>query len=758
MSRNFELLRRFDKEPDALEVTPAAAPPSRVVLHPRTSSRSESVDTDWLKALDPLRKHWRSALLFAIVVLVLTATATFIMKPVYEPEARAEIDPPGAELFSLSGGGMSSTGEPEYMETQSKNLQSDQLAINVIHKLHLDKDSEFYRPGKKVKPETVTQETSSASAITLTPAESSALRVFRENLTVKRDTGSRLVTIKYASHNPVVAAEVINTLLDQFVEMNYETRHKAIMESSQWLAKQLDDIKVRMDQANQALADFQKTSGIAAISEGESTFGAQMAELNKELITAQSDRIQLQAFLEKVQGSAETSAPQINDNPVLQELTKRLAETRADLSNALAIYGPNNPNAKKLQNQADELQSQITKQRQAILSGLKTSYSAAKAREGLMKSQIQGTTKEMNQLAQYEALKKEADANVTLYNTLYGKIKEAGIAAESKSSNIRVIDHARVLTKPTRPNRILNLALGLFGGIFGGVLLAFVRERFDRNVYTAEDMRRYTGISSVSILPLATGHGGRRLLNAGSMSIFNGTDRDPARVFLLNDPSSPEAEALRGLYTSVRLSNPGKPPQALLVASCFPGEGKTTVAVNLAIALAQHGTTCIVDGDLRRPGVAKAFGIGCNQGLGDVLVGSVKLEDVLVPVEAVPNLTILPSGPVPPAHPGELMGSEAMSQLVLMLRQQFEFVLVDSPPILPYADGRALSPQVDGVILVGRAGYTNREALSRSIDLLKDVHSAPVLEVVLNGADFVAQDYRYYGYGNEGKRRGGRAS
>ncbi len=751
MSRNFELLRRFDKQPEAIETSASEAMPTRVVLHERELPRTghHAVEADWFQALEPLKKHWRSSLLFAVAVFALTVAATSIMRPVYEPAARAEIDPPGAEMFSLSGGGAPSGGEPEFMETQSKNLESDQLAINVIHKLRLDQNRDFFRPGKNESDSGV--EAASDSATALTPAESSALRVFRENLTVKRDTGSRLVTVKYASHDPTVSANVVNTLLDEFVEMNYETRHKAIMQSSQWLAKQLDDIKARMEQANRALADFQKSSGIAAISEGESTFGAEMLELNRQLTTAQADRIQLQALLEKVQGTPDTSAPQITSDPVLQELTKKLAETQADLSEALAIYGKNNPNAKKLENEVGELETQIVKQRQAIMSGLKTSYSAARARENLMESQLKGATKDMNQLAQYEALKKEAEANETLYNSLYAKIKEAGIAAESKSSNIRVIDRARVLSKPTRPDWILNLALGLFGGMIGGVLLAFVQERFDRNVYTADDMRKYTGISSVSILPLAGG-GGRGLMGRRNMALIGGKDRDPAQTFLLNDPHSPESEALRGLYTSVRLSRPGRPPQALLVASCLPGEGKTTVAVNLAIALAQHGATCIVDGDLRRPGVARAFGISAQIGLGDVLVGKVKLEEVLAPVEGVPNLTILPSGPIAPAHPGELVSSESMADLMRLLRQRFEFVLVDSPPILPYADGRALSPQVDGVILVGRAGFTNRQSLTRSMELLTEVHSAPVLEVVLNGADFVSLDYRYYGYGYE--RRG----
>jgi succinoglycan biosynthesis transport protein ExoP len=459
------------------------------------------------------------------------------------------------------------------------------------------------------------------------------------------------------------------------------------------------------------------------------------------LMQAEADRIQLQSYLNKFNGEGSGSLPQISSNPVVQALTQKLAETRAELAQTLAIYGKNHPNSQKLQNQVDELQSQLRAQRSAILSDLRTSYSAAQAREQLMQSQVKGTSKQLELLAKYGALKKEADANTELYNNLFQKIKEAGIAAESKSSNIRVVDPARVLDSPTRPHRMINIAVGLLAGILGGVILAFVRDVLDTRIRTAEDVKKCLGTGSVSIVPAIGGD--------GTFKLFGKATTQYAQVFLLNRPNSPEAEALRGLYTSVRLSRQGGTPQALLVLSPHAGEGKTTLAVNLGLALAQHGRTCIVDADMRKQGVAPALGVQARHGLGDVLLGALPLEQVLVPAEDMPNLTILPAGGVQ-ADPGALISSSAMADLVRQLRQQYEFVIIDSAPILPFADGRALSALVDGVVLVGRAGVTTREALVRAMELLQDLRSAPVVEVVLNGAEYPATDYRYYrqyGYG-----------
>src|SRR5262249_10902091 len=321
--------------------------------------------------------------------------------------------------------------------------------------------------------------------------------------------------------------------------------------------------------------------------------------------------------------------------PVVQKLTQSLAEIRSQLAQDLVIYGVNHPNTKKLQNQADELEKQLAIQRHDALEQLRTSYEAARAREKLMAGHKEGASRTLGQMAEYNALKKQAQAQAALYNSLLARIEEAGIAAASQSTNIRVVDSARVLDRPTRPHRLHDLILGLFAGLLGGIVLAFVRERLDRPLRTPQDVREWTGIPSVSVIPqFATNSYARliRLFSPGG-NAANG----PAK-FLLERPHSPESEAVRALNTNIVLAR-AQHPQAVLVTSSLPGEGKTTVAVNLAIALTQHGRTCLVDADLRRPCVAATFGVRTARGLGDVLSGFTSLESALVRLNS-PNLHI----------------------------------------------------------------------------------------------------------------------
>ena len=238
--------------------------------------------------------------------------------------------------------------------------------------------------------------------------------------------------------------------IQHFIERSFKTRLESIQQSTEWLSRQLDDIRKKMEDSNRALGEFQRTSGIADIDDNKNTFSEQLAELNRQRTIAQTERIQLGSVLNNVK---EDSLPQIHANEVIQHLTQKLAETRAEFSQAQVIYGKNHPNLKKLQNQADELEVQLKKQRASILGGLKTSYSATRAREREIGSAMKKTTEELGQMAQYSALKKEAQANAELYNALFRRIKEAGISAGSKSSGIRIMDGARVLNQPTRPHR-----------------------------------------------------------------------------------------------------------------------------------------------------------------------------------------------------------------------------------------------------------------------------------------------------------------
>jgi polysaccharide biosynthesis transport protein len=722
------------------------APPPPIVLRPRHEQPQENKGAEWLRLLQVVRKHWRISALFAAVLMATVIVVTFTMKPIYTPVARIEVDPPG-EQFSLDGG--SSESDSEYLETQAQNLKGDSLAMDVIHRLHLDQNPEMVHSVSQPK-------SGDPGAYQLSPGEYAALRSLRAHLTVKRDTASRLISVSFTSHDPRLAALVTNTLVGAFIDNTYQDRHNAIMKSSEWLARQLDDIRGRMVESSRSLADFQKSIGVADVDSNKSTFTEQMIELNRQLTLAQADRIQLEALLKSVQAGSPDVLPEIRNNPVVQQLSTKLAEQRAELSQAKVIYGTNHPNVKKLQSQVDELQSELEAQKADVLGSIRTSYSAARARENLMDSEIKGASSQLSQMGRYNDLKKEAQTNSELYNTLYAKVKEAGIAAASKSSNLRLVDEAHVLDAPTGPDRPLIILVGIMASLLGGVGLAFLREQFDTRIFTPEDVRDWVGTHNIAVMPLflssnlkplqipSVTRDGEPAIVAGSAS---GNGRLPPGVsFLLDRPHSPEAEALRSLHTSVMLSSPGNPPQVLLVVSSLPGEGKTTVAVNLAMAMAQHGTTCLVDADLRRGRVAASLGVPNQPGLTDVLSGTHPLNRVLVHIPSMPNLSVVPAH-AGSAKAGQLVCSDRMRTVLDELRKEFKFVIVDSAPILPFADCRALSNLTDGLIFVGRSGITTRDLIRQSLELLDQVHAAPVLQFVVNAADIKSPQYRYYRYG-----------
>jgi succinoglycan biosynthesis transport protein ExoP len=695
--------------------------------------------SDWLRALKVVSKQWRWSALFAVTVVVVVTVATFAMKPVYESEGRLQIDPPGAEVFSLNATGVGLI-DAEYIATEAQKLQTDDLALATIRALHLDTNPEIIG-------EVPSRPTVIVVSDELTPREIAALRSFQSRLSIRRDPSSRLVGVTFAAHDPRLSADVVNSLMKLMVQQNLEARSQAIAESSVWLSKQLDDIREKMESSASALASFGAKTGIADVDPNSNTYAEKMGDLNKQLVLAESDRIQFQSFLAPV--SNPESLPQVRNNLVVQALTQKLAEAESQLAQSRVIYGPNHAEVRKYQNQVNALEEQLKAQRAAIVSELWTNYHAAKTREALLSGEVKEATTDLATLAQYNVLKREAQANRELYNSLYAKIKEAGISAASKSSNVHIVSQARPLDHPTRPHRALNILAGALIGLIGGVALAFVKDRIQDRVHTVEEIRDWTGLPSVTVVPAiqaSRNEMGIRGKNRSSLNLDwrNCEDCVGPDCFLLQRPNSPEAEAVHALRTMLFLSQQEDPPKVVLITSPLPGEGKTTLANNLAIALTKHGRTCLVDGDLRMPAVGVSFKLLPDVGIEHYLQGSATLDQVMFPSGDVKNLTIIPCT-LPSDHANYLLTGGPIRALIGRLRERFDFVVIDTPPILPYADGLALSTLVDGVILVGRAGQTPRGAITRSMELLGVMKSAPILTVVLNAVD-ERQGYGAYSY------------
>ena len=721
----------------AASTVPTVIEPRPIIERPLLPIPSrEYKQSDWQRALRLVTKHWRVSAGFLVAVLVLVTAVTLAIKPTYESEGRLQIDPPGAEVFSLDAAGRGAS-DSEYIATETQKLQTDDLALAVIRTLNLDNNPELVgRAGRN--------QATSSNPEQLTPAQEVALRNFAAALSVRRDPSSRLVSVSFASHDPKLSADVVNLTMKMFVDRSFESRHEAISQSSTWLARELDDIREKMQYSTHNVEEFQKANGIPDLDPASNTYAVETTDLNKQLADAQSQRIQLEAFLRHANDP--DSLPQVRNNPVIQALVQKQAEADADLAQAQVIYGANHPTVRKLQNQSNELGRAIKAQLAGVVLELRTNYRATQAREQLLTRAVKGATQSLSTLSQYNALKKQAQADRELYNSLYAKIKEAAISAASKSSNLHVVNQARILDHPTRPHRLLNILAGLLVGLIGGVALAFIREGMEDRIQTVDDVRYWTGLSSVAVVPAMASAADRKLLYPGTQKCFPLLGEVKAKdsdLFLLERPNAPESEAVHALRTTLLLCHKKRALKVILVTSPLPGEGKTTLASNLAIALSACGRTCLVDADLRRPSIGSSFGITPGKGLEHYLRGVAAFEQIAIEPLTTKNLVVIPAM-LPSDNAIHMLTNGRMSELVARLRDSFDFVVLDTPPILPYADGRALAPIADGVVLVGRAGQTSRGAILRSMELLAEVQSPPILTTVLNGVENQGEDYGYY--------------
>jgi polysaccharide biosynthesis transport protein len=740
--------------------------PSVITLPPV----SEADAFNWEQAVRVLRKNRRLALLFAGGLTLLIAIIAFAMRDVYQPTARVEIDPSGSGIQTLHEIESSSEVEtPDYLETQSQILQSDGLAISVIRKLHLDHNLELVSkrdiakfggapdaPAAALRP--VSSDAFLHEAFTLaerTPLESAALLKFRQRLSVNTVRNSRLIEIGYASADAKLAQAVTNALVTEFIDQSYRNRYVTTMEASEWLSGRLTGLREAMQKSTQAAEDYQNKFGLVEADDKDVPLAQLMGEVNHQVSEAQANRIEAEAYVRMIdQGRAE-AIPAVREDQLYQTLMTKFVDARAQLAQASTIYGDENSNVKKLTSETSELGEQVEAERQRMVDRVRTAYKAAGAREAMMLQARQKVLTQMgdasSHMVAYHILKNEALASADLYNTLQARLKEAGIYAGLRSSNIRIVDLAPQLTKPTGPHRDLIIAIGALVSCMLALALAFVRESFDNTVRTPDDVRSWAALPSLGMLPrmLLAGAADRRerrlpaLLSASQSA--SGAFAQGIPSIIPMQSNSPEAEAISNLRTALTFRGPQRPHQIFLISSSSAGEGKSTVAINLAIAFSQRGPTCLVDGDLRNPAIASAFGLESTKGLEDVLAGRDSLEQALRPVQGFPSLKVLAGGAVA-ASPADLISSEKMDATLKTLKQEFEFVIVDSPPVIPFSDARSLAAHSDAVILVGRYGMTTRRALTRSAQLLRDMN-APILGVVLNDIDLNSPDYHYYNYG-----------
>ncbi len=706
-----------------------------------------------------LRKHQWLILFFLLAIVSIVTIATFRMQPVYEATARVEIDRENANAihFADSDSYDMYADLEDYITTQSKILQSETLAMLTVKSMGLDNLPQFGGPVKK----TASAPAPGSDASLQRPL---ALGTFLGSMTIKRVPNSRLLDVTFESTDPALAARVVNAHLNNFIEENFRSRYEAATQASNWLAGQLNEMKIKVENAEDARLAYERENQIWTIDEKNDISSQKLADLNKQLTDAQTDRINKEAVYQLAQAGNYDAIAAVRESVVIQDILKQQSTLSAQYTDALNQYGPKFPKVVRLQAQLKDLDQLVAREKTNIANQVEAEYHGSRQRELLLKQALDQQKADTNQMAeklvQYNILKHEAEANKQLYDGMLQKLKEAGITAGLRSSNIRVVDPALIPTGPTRPNKTRNIMLSVLVGLIGGIGLALLREYMDNTVKTPDDIETLARLPSLAVVPSLSNSSGKRsgrfakLLKAPVIAGKEGR----AELISHNMPQSQMSEAFRALRTSLLLSQADHPPQVILMTSALPREGKTTAAVNLAVTLAQLGDkTLLVDADLRKPGINRALSLvdGKHAGLSSYLAGVSSLDLITVPHPAITNLAAIPTGPIPP-NPADLLSSRRLTELIAELRTRYKFVVIDSPPIMAATDAVILSVLVDGVLIVVRSGETPKEAFTRTRDLLAGV-KCHMLGVVLNAVDASSPDYYYsyryypYSYGGYGR-------
>jgi len=718
-----------------------ALAPIEHVPFERVGYRKPSVVTVEAEEFDSpldLRHYWNNlvkrrwtVVTVAFVVSTVVAMVNFRMPPVYEARVSVEVEGEAPEVQSISNFYRGTPSDEAFLRTQVKVLESDSLAWQTIQQLGIDQSAEFSPPrgGKPVSPAIV---------------QISLINAFRDHLRVEWVRNSRMLEVSFEARDPRLAAAVANALVSNYAEYNFRKRYDATRQASGWMEQQLDELKAKVEKSQQAMVDYERQNAIVNINDKQSVEEQRLAQLSNDYTNAQNVRLDKESLFE-LASSNEAEAAVLMQSEVLGRLEEKYAELKAQLVDASGQYGPNYPKVVRLQDQVNEIQGFIERERKRIAGRVRNDYTAAMGREKLLAAALareKEAVGRLNQvLIQHNLLKREFETTQQLYENLLQHLKDATVSAGLRATNIHVVDPALPPAAPIRPKKTQNIAMGLLGGLALGVMLALIADVLDNSVKSVEDIERLTGMPTLAVIPLAASDRARRAWRKGAGEKA-ASSTTPVGLAVLKHPASPLAESYRALRTSVLLSTPGHPPQVILITSSQPNEGKSCTCLNLALTLAQRGgRVVIIDGDLRKPGVASVLGLANGKGLSSILTGAHGLEEALQQLDALPGLWVLPGGPRPP-NPADLLSSVSMKEVLAELRGRFDHVVIDSPPVLLVTDATILTPLVDGIMLVVESGMTVRGAIQRTHKILENA-GGKVLGVVLNKLD--ARRNGYYG-------------
>ncbi|MCI4445644.1 MAG: polysaccharide biosynthesis tyrosine autokinase [Candidatus Aminicenantes bacterium] len=713
----------------------------------------ETGEIDLRKYVDIIiRRRWTiiSVTIIAVVVTLLVSLAT---RPTYTAKGTVMIEKE-PNILSFEDIFQIETFRDDYFQTQYKLLQSRSLAERTIDKLKLWEKADF-SGSKPFTPEELKSPL----------VKQKMIDRFLSRLEIKPIRMTRLVEVAFSAHDPVLASECVNALFDSFVDMNIETKSEATEQATEFLSQQINELKKEISQKEQELQTYGQEKNIVILSDKETTILDKLNEVNKALTEAQIDRVRKEAYYNEIKNASPDFIPEALSNPLIQRLREDYLKLSREYAKMQEQFQPEYPEMQRLKAELESARDLLKNETESLVKAAYSEYQAALKKEKSLQELFERQKEEafrMNSNAiLYNSLKIEIENKKNLLESLLKRQSETGVSARLKglrTSNIRIVDRADIPIRPSSPKKLRNLLIALFLGLFGGVGLALVMEYLDNSVKSVEDVERYSGLPTLGVVPAFGENNKTYGYYYAYYSHDDGhrrkksekkEDQKPPEVRGIElithfAPDSAIAESYRSLRTALLLSAPQSNLRLILITSPLPGEGKSSTISNLAISLAQMGKkVLLIDADLRRPRQHQIFNMKNHNGLTNYLAMDLD-TDKMIKSTAVPSLYLINSGPIPP-NPAELLSSEKMTQLLLKVREQFDFVLIDTPPILAVTDAQILGPKVDGLVLVVQAESTPREALQQSRELL-DLLKLKTFGVVVNYLSLNNQGYYYRHY------------
>lgn len=666
----------------------------------------------WRHYLLVLVEHKCGALATFLIVLGLIMVWTYHQTPLYRATATVQVDSDTMKVLNIQDVLSTDTRDEQYINTQVKILRSRTLCEQVVQNLRLDRNSTF---------------------LAYAGAQGDLAGALQRCLTVQPERGTSLLDIRADHPDPQIAADLANGMAKQYIKQNLDKRMSASTDAVRWLREQADEYKVKVEKSEEALSQYRQRTKAFSLDERQNVVVDQLKALSANVTQAKQARVLAEAEWKAVkslldQGSNPTDISAILSSPKVGELRRQLNDKQIALAVLRERYREQHPSMIAIQTELSEISSNLNNACQDAIKTIESNFLLAKSKEDSMENAL----KEQEMVAlevdaiqpDYNMLKRNAESDRQIYDSILTRMKEAGVTGKLESNNIRLVDPVQVPSSPYKPNKGRNFAVGLLLGIGAAYALSYFLSAADDKIKTYEDVDALG-------LPLLTGVPRIDLKDASQYG----------RV-LQTDPHSICAEAFRNLRASISLRPEVNAANPLLVTSTAPGEGKSVVSANLAIAFAANKQrTLLIDCDLHHPAQHLVFPANPDKGISLYLTSNARLQDVVQPTD-IPNLDVLHVGSVPPNAP-ELLASDRVRELIADACKQYDRVVIDSPPVTAVSDPLVLLPHVQGVIYVVGFDKIRREIVLRTMQKLREC-GAPLVGVVMNNIDHELHGYYYY--------------